>query len=153
MEVRPFAFQSDYAFEITGKNARGGRIKLKDFNAALQKHGGHPINEGDAKTHANKFDAKHLTVDKTFLKHWLKLFNDINPHGTMTYPDFETRVIQKMKDDGEKSKNWLYGKYIGTQVIHAVQSLNKKKAGDVLGALLRIAASSTDTSSAFIKVM
>lgn len=152
MEVRPFAFQSDYSFEISGKNARGGRIKLKDFNIAIQKQGGHPISEGDAKAHANKFDAKKLIVDKAFLKQWLKLFNDINPHGTMSYPDFEARVIQKLSDDGEKAKNWLYGKYIGTQVIHTLQSLSKKKAGDALGTLLRIAASSTDTSSAFIKV-
>lgn len=152
MEVRPFAFQSDYSFEISGKNARGGRIKLKDFNTTLQKYGGKPVNEADAKAHSNKFDAKKMTMDTSFLKQWHKLFDDVNPYGHMTYPDFEKRVIQKFQEDGEKAKNWVYGKYIGTQILHEIKHLPKKKAGDVLGALLRIAASSTDTSSAFIKV-
>lgn len=155
MEVRPFAFQSDYAFEISaaaGGHARGGRIKLKDFNIAVAKEGGHQVNEGEAKAHANKFDVKKMTLDKPFLKSWHKLFSEINPFGHMSYNDFEARVIDKIEKDGEKAKNWIYGKYIGTQVIASVEKLGKKKAGKALGALLRIAASSTDTSSAFIKV-
>lgn len=155
MEVRPFSFQSDYAFEISaaaGGHARGGRIKLKDFNIAVKKEGGHEVSEADAKTHANKFDVKKGTLDVPFLKGWWKIVNEINPHGHITYNDFEQRVKDKIKSDGEKAKNWLYGKYIGTQVIYSVESLGPKKAGKALGALLRIAASSTDTSSAFIKV-
>lgn len=151
MEVRSFAHQSDYSFEIQGKNARGGRIKLKDFNAALQKNGVHPINESAIKSSANKFDTKPVKIYKPFIKEWYDLFNKINNIGHISYGDFESHVVQKLESGGEKAKNWLYSKFIGTQILTIIEKLPNKKRNAILGYVLALAASSTDTSSAFIK--
>lgn len=143
LEGRTFNYMTNWALDIKGKNARGGKIGVGPINNAFSLHGVKPLPQtGDIKKLVSR-------LDKNFYKDFYKQFDAVNKMGKMSYDDFMVRVAEKTADP--KGLDWVVAKYMGIAFINKIEALPKAKKDKVLGSLLAFAASSSDVSSAFIK--
>lgn len=145
MEGRTFNYMSGFAVDIRGAHSRGGKIGLAPINKVLAQHGVKPISDAAAiKSAASKFDPK-------FIKDFYKLFSSVNPWGHIAEKQFTSDCRARFEAD-TTGPDWLLSKYMATELIARIDDLPKAKQNKVISSLLAFAASSSDVSSAFIKV-
>jgi len=148
-EGRAFQYMTNFAFEILGKNARGGKIGF-NIIADLANTNGIKINKNITKLSKSIFTSKKL--DLKFIKEWWVLYSNVTSESTVDLEEF-TSFMQTKFDSGNKNDlNWMWSKYIGTYMIDKIKSAGKPRHDMLVTDMINHAKSATSSSSVFIKI-
>jgi hypothetical protein len=140
MEIRPNNYLGANKIEISGKTARGGGAGWGVIMAAAKRYMGVNISpHSTIKSIAQKL----AKGDKRSLQYFFKMAKSADP--SLTYDGFLEEA--KSKDAG-----WFSAKLGAVMVVHYLNTNKGKKADAFINAIVNYAASSSDDSSAFVKI-
>ena len=140
MEIRPNNYLGANKIEITGKTARGGGAGWGVIMAAAKRYMGVNIpKHGTIKTVAQKM----AKGDKRSLQYFYKMAKTAD--ASLTYDYFIEEA--KSKDAG-----WFSAKLAAVMIVHYLNTNKGRKADAFINAIVNYAASSSDDSSAFVKI-
>jgi hypothetical protein len=145
-EGRSFNHLANWAFQIIGKNAAGGKVGLGAVRDIFKLHklAGMPDDKALKKL-VTKPNKRFLTE---FYKMYLSIGDDPD---NLAKDEFFEFVMEKSTT--APGHSWLWSKYIGISILYALKnSKDKHKTDAVVNDIILYAASNTSTSSAFVKV-
>ena len=140
MEIRPNNYLGANKIEITGKTARGGGAGWGVIMAAAKRYLGVNIPKHAVLKRAAQKMAKQ---DKRSLQYFYKMAKSAD--ASLTYDYFLEEA--KSKDAG-----WFSAKLAAVMIVHYLNSNKGRKADAFVNAIVNYAASSSDDSSAFVKI-
>ena len=140
MEIRPNNYLGANKIEIKGKTARGGGAGWGVIMAAAKRYMGVNIpKHGTIKTLAQKM----AKGDKRSLQYFYKMAKTADP--SLTYDYF-------LEEAPKQDAGWFSAKMAAVMIIHYLNENKGKKADAFINAIVNYAASSSDDSSAFVKI-
>ena len=134
---RTFNFAGNFAGEIKGKKAAGGKIGQGPINDVLRSND-LPLLP-TAKNLQDEFKSNNQRLIDDFYQSYTTIVENISPEA------FDELV--KSKD-----LNWLVSKYLSTKLAFTINSIEPDRQNEVISDMLSYASSSTKSSSVFIKV-
>jgi hypothetical protein len=134
---RTFNFAGNFAGEIKGKKAAGGKIGQGPINDVLRSND-LPLLP-TAKNLQDEFKSNNQRLIDDFYQSYSTIVENISPEAF---------------DDLVKSKdlNWLVSKYLSTKLAFTINSIEPDRQNEVISDMLSYASSSTKSSSVFVKV-
>jgi hypothetical protein len=145
-EGRTFNFLENWAWQIIGKHAAGGKVGFGPVEQIFKLHklSGMPDHKGTQKL-AQKPTPKFINE---FYKMYLNIGDDPD---NLTPEEFSEFILDKAKN--KPGQNYIYSKYVGTAIMYAIKNAKKKAQADaVVNDIILYAASNTSLSGAFVKV-
>jgi hypothetical protein len=134
---RTFNFAGNFAGEIKGKKAAGGKIGQGPINDVLK------LNDlpllPNAKEVQEGFKSNNQRLIDDFYQSYSTIVENINTE--------EFNALVQSKD-----LNWLVSKYLSTKLAFIINSLEPNRQNEVISDMLNYASSSTKSSSVFVKV-
>lgn len=145
-EGRSFNHLTNWAFQIIGKHAAGGKV---GFNAVADIFKYHLMPGMPDAKFVKKMAQKPT---KRFIKEFYKMYLSIGDDPeNLSKDEFNDLIIEK--NESIPGQNWIFSKYIGVAILYALKtSRDKTKDDKVVNDIILYAASSTSTSSVFVKV-
>ncbi|MCK9574601.1 MAG: hypothetical protein WC979_01710 [Candidatus Pacearchaeota archaeon] len=142
-EGRTFNAFSNWALEIQGKYAAGGKCGLTPILGIMNYNGVTPpiLNYTEIKKNSMKPDANF--IDDMFLLY--NEFDNSHSYDINTFGDFV-----KGKASNPSEQGWIFSKYLGMKVLSAIKNSNKEN--DIINDIVLYAASQSSFSSVFAKV-
>ena len=134
---RTFKFAGNFAGEIIGKKAAGGKIGQGPINDVLRSND-LPLLPA-AKEVQEGFKSNNQRLIDDFYQSYSTIVENISPEA------FDELV--KSKD-----LNWLVSKYLSTKLAFIINSIEPDRQDEVISDMLSYASSSTKSSSVFVKV-
>ena len=134
---RTFNFAGNFAGEIKGKKAAGGKIGQGPINDVLRSND-LPLLP-TAKEVQEGFKSNNQRLIEDFYQSYTTIVENISPE------EFDSLV--KSKD-----LNWLVSKYLSTKLAFIINSIEPDRQNEVISDMLSYASSSTKSSSVFVKV-
>jgi len=143
IQIRAFNGTVSWQAEIKGKAAAGGKISYGPILDILDKYGlsRSMIKSNDATSFGRKPDDKNYQKFFELYKQYTRSKENIN-----TLDEFKKHVEATKQPD-----SFRYSKYMSLSFVNIIES-NKSKGKLILNDMLKYASSSSDFSSAFVKV-
>lgn len=145
VEGRSFNWLTNFSLEIDGKNARGGKVGLGILDFFIKEVG------GKALTPTKGIKAQIKKNDEKFLKNFYDLFIKLDGRSQvedLKFDEFKVKALEKMSD--KKGQDWAFSKFYGLEVLDKI--INTRRGNEILTSAIAFASSSSNVSSAFIKV-
>lgn len=140
MEIRPNNYLGANKIEITGKTARGGGAGWGVIMAAAKRY----MNVNISKHAVLKGLAKKLEKgDKRTAQYFYKMAKVADP--SLTYDYF-------LEELPKKDAGWFSAKLAAVMIVYYLNENKGSKADAFVNAIVNYAASSSDDSSAFVKI-
>jgi hypothetical protein len=141
-EGRAFQQFTNWAFEIQGKNAAGGKCGLSSILSILKLNGETPpiLDSRELKILSNN-------PTENFLDEMFLLYNEYDNEHKYDKNQFNEFIINLSKKPA--TQNWIYSKYVGMKIIDAIKKSKDEVA--VLNDIILYAASQSSISSVFVK--
>ena len=127
----------NYAGEVSGKYAAHGKIGLNNINQYLQQH--LKLNIESQRSLKVKYQKDPSDIAANMYEYHKYLSKNVEPFD---------KFMQKFKS---ASYDWVESKYLGLQIIFAIES-GKEKADRIISDFLAYASSQTEYSAPYIKV-
>ncbi len=141
-EGRTFNKFSNWAFEIKGKTAAGGKCGYGPILGILKCNGNNSLNL-DYKTIKKMI----MTADDNLINEMYELYQKYDLDKNLSADEFKKFIKDKSKKPTEQ--NWLFSKYTGMRVLAAIDE--SKKENDIVNDIILYASSQSTFSSAFVK--
>jgi hypothetical protein len=134
---RTFNFAGNFAGEIKGKKAAGGKIGQGPINDVLRSND-LPLLPA-AKEVQEGFKSNNQRLIDDFYQSYSTIVENINTEAF-------NALVQS------KDLNWLVSKYLSTKLAFIINSVEPDRQNEVISDMLNYASSSTKSSSVFVKV-
>ena len=139
---RFFDFHKNWAYQIDGLKAFGGRIGIGPVNFILKEYGEEQVNWQKILKNVLKED-----LDNSDTKEWYRFFSQYESGTEWSYAEFLEFLNEKRSD--AKGSNWVGSKIIGMYVGDRIMKSTHRD--DIIYDILNYARGATKTSSVFIK--
>lgn len=141
---RTFNYLSNWAFEIKGKYAAGGKCGLSAIMSILKFNNIRP-----PKISYNSVKKLSIEVPNNFKNEMFQLYEKFDKKNKFNFEQFSNLLDEKSKS--KEGVNWIFSKYIGMKLFETFENAGNKD-NDIVNDIVNYALSSSSFSSIFIKV-